>query len=938
VRSWGADVEVLAPEELRERLVRHVRSQAKVYGIQTPQSDPLLEQLLKCWGKTSRKTFDFHPAIFHMFDVGHVAQTLLRPPSSPRWRRVLATALGADPDTLCVWLPYLIAMHDIGKISASFQMQNDSQHERLKAEGFPFEGWHSGLNTHHSQVGQAYIQQTGIPRLTLPNNSCQMWTDAVGGHHGQFWPKSQVKKTSARLHKYEPQSWQQLRDVAAQALQEHFLAPSLYTLPEPGNISVSTMALTGFTILCDWLGSDERFFPPSSDFDLESYILESQKCALHAVEAAGFFEQSHSTKPNSFSALFPDKLPPRPLQEAIDAIPEETLAEPCLAIIEAPTGEGKTEAALALAHRLAQANGTDEMYYALPTTATSNQMFVRLQEHLHNRLSLPTEIKLIHGQAFLMEDDLRVKPLDNAEQADQKAMVEWFTSKKRSILAPFGVGTVDQAELAALNVKHNALRLIGLAGKVVIFDEVHAYDTYMTTIVETLLQWLSALGTSVIILSATLPQNQRAALGNAYGAEVQAPSENPLAYPSLWVFSRAHSLHQATPPPYQPERHLVIRYLHMAEDAAVAKAQWLLDAVAEGGCACWVSNTVAQAQKIFAELSNDDQDDHVDLILLHARFPLEDRQKLEEKLNQKYGPPSSEDEGNDHRPKRGIVVGTQVLEQSLDLDFDVMVSDLAPVDLLLQRAGRLQRHDRTRPDAYANGPTLWINAERAPDGQLTLGVNRFIYDAFLLRQTWQVLQGREEIHLPEDYRKLVEAVYGIVDVSPEDYLAEAWKNLRAKRSNAIKEARERTIPEPDPEWSFCSRAARLVFEEDETGASWIVAQTRLGRESVNLIPLAKEGNTAHLYPAEETVSLSHAASPNMQLRLLHRHLRVSRPKIVQASKEMPLPKLFTDSPRLRGYYPLWLIDGKAEFPLEKGKLVATLNDRLGLIIRKEKGV
>ncbi|MGA9347995.1 MAG: CRISPR-associated helicase Cas3' [Anaerolineae bacterium] len=931
IRGWGADVEVVGPRELREIVTRHVRALANIYGVQPPQPDSPLERLLRCWGKTEKTTRDFHPALFHMLDAGHVAQVLLCPPASSRWRGVLATALGAEPETLGVWLPYVIAMHDIGKISAAFQSQIESQHERLKAEGFPFKGWRTSLKVHHSQVGQVYVQQWEASELTLSDNFRQMWVDMVGGHHGQFRHSSGVRKTLVRLQKYEPPLWQQLRDVAAQALQEHFLAPALYTLTQPDNISTATMALTGFTILCDWLGSDECFFQPASDFDLERYIPESQKRAQRAVEAAGFLERSHSRAPILFTALFPDKHPPRPLQEAVDAIPEEILATPCLAIIEAPTGEGKTEAALALAHRLAQASGTDEMYYALPTTATSNQMFVRLQEHLHDRLNLPTEIKLIHGQAFLMEDDLRIEPLDNAEQADQDAMVEWFTSKKRAILAPFGVGTVDQAELAALNVKHNALRLMGLAGKVVIFDEVHAYDTYMTTIVETLLQWLSALGTSVIILSATLPQAQRAALARAYGADVQASPEQAQAYPSLWLFSQTQPPYHTTPSAYQPDRRLAVRSLHLAEDASQAKAQWLLDAVAEGGCACWITNTVAQAQQVFEELTKDERSGDIDLTLLHARFPLEDRQTRERQLSDTYGP------NGDHRPKRGIVVGTQVLEQSLDLDFDVMVSDLAPVDLLLQRAGRLQRHDRTRPASYADHPTLWINTELDSAGELDLGVNRWIYDAFLLRQTWQVLQCRDKISLPGDYRELVEAVYGITEVSLDSPLAEAWGKLQIKRSDAMKEAKERLIPEPDPEWSFCPRVAKLTFEEDETGASWVVAQTRLGRESVNLIPLEREGDMARLSPTGEMVALDRRASREMQLSLLRRHLRVSRPEIVRALKEAPLPKLFTKSPKLKGYYPLWLTDGKAEFPLEKGKLVVILDDELGLVIHKEKG-
>ena len=361
------------------------------------------------------------------------------------------------------------------------------------------------------------------------------------------------------------------------------------------------------------------------------------------------------------------------------------------------------------------------------------------------------------------------------------------------------------------------------------------------------------------------------------------------------------------------------------------KAQWLRDAVADGGCACWITNTVDRAQRLFAALTAAALPD-TDLMLLHARFPLQDRQALEERLTEKYGPDGD-------RPTRGIVVGTQVLEQSLDLDFDVMVSDLAPIDLLLQRAGRLQRHDNQRPAAHADHPALWVNIVLDGDGDPALDVDAWIYDEFLLRQTWLTLQAYLEdgIELPRDYRPLVETVYGLTAVSPDAPLAETWDKLQKKRSRAVKEAQQRLIPEPDPEWSFCSRMARLTFKEDETGAAWIVAQTRLGRESVNLIPLERDGDTAHLYPTGETVALDRPALRETQLRLLRRHLRVSRPEIVRAVKAESLPRLFTESARLRGSYPLWLANGEAEFLLKNDKLVVTLDRDLGLVIHKEKG-
>jgi CRISPR-associated endonuclease/helicase Cas3 len=930
IRGWGADVEVLEPEGLREALTSETRKLADLYHVTHAESDPALTRLLRCWGKTGPTVEAFHPALFHMLDVGHVAQALLQSPASPRWRNTLAKALDASPETLVSWLPYLVAMHDIAKISASFQSQRDEQLARLQGESFPFGSWRHSLNCHHSLIGLAITEQE-MSSLSLPKPLHRVWGDMIGGHHGQFHARGEISTVEARLREYEPPLWRELRSTTEQVLRQLFLDSPLEDCGAPSNQAAATMALTGFTILCDWLGSDERFFQPCPDLMLEEYVSRSRRHALRAVREAGFSQPVQGDVPMTFAMLFPDKPTLRPLQAAIDRVPQELLDAPCLAIIEAPTGEGKTEAALALAHRLAQPSGSDELYYALPTTATSNQMFGRVQQYLLDCLKLPTQVELIHGQAHLVQDDLCIVPMDNADRGDQESMVKWFTSNKRAVLAPFGVGTIDQAELAALNVKHSALRLVGLAGKTVIFDEVHAYDTYMTTIVERLLHWLSALGTSVIILSATLPQAQRAKLARAYGVDMDPASEQLGTYPGLWILRPGYEPHHASPPAYQPNRRLDVRDLHIADDAPQDKARWLLDITADGGCACWITNTVARAQELFRELRRSDRR-CLDLALLHARFPLEDRQTLEQELARKYGPKGE-------RPTRGIVIGTQVLEQSLDLDFDVMVSDLAPIDLLLQRSGRLQRHTNTRPAALADHPTLWINTQLTADGTLSLEVDRHVYDEFLLRKTWRILQSRKEICLPQDYRGLVEAVYGIDHLPQEDELWEMWDKLRKKQTHAQNEAEQRLLPGPDAGRSLCRRVARLVFEEDETGASWVIAQTRLGRESVNLIPLERRRNMAYLYPLDEAVNIEQGASPEMQLRLLRRHVRVSRPEIVQALKKTDeLSPLFKLSPRLKGYYPLWLSDGRAEFPSGTSKLSVTLETSLGLVIRKEKGV
>lgn len=904
------------------------------------ESNPI--RLVQCWGKSGATPDQFHPVLYHMLDVGHVAQQMLDKKVSPRWRHALGRIWNVPPDALRHWLPWLVALHDIGKISPVFQGQLEPQRQRLQREGFCFSGWLGNRDTPHTHIGQAFAEQAyedlfrarGLNKQVSCICAC-----AIGGHHGRYVTISKLKEVRGALAS-EPSEWATLRRQAAELLYQ-LLVKDPNAIPNglPQHTTAAALLLTGFTILCDWLASDVRYFPLTPDTPLEAYRTCSRQRAQKVVQEAGFCQPTISTVLPCFKVLFPAHVPPRPLQAAIDQLPEALLRTPCLAIIEAPTGEGKTEAALALAHRLARAaHQTDELYYALPTMATSNQMFARVQRYLAENLRMPAAVKLVHGQAYLMEDDLYIEPSGAGDLEDQRALMEWFAPLKRSLLAPFGVGTVDQAELATLNVKHGMLRLIGLANKVVIFDEVHAYDTYVTCVVERLLSWLSVLGSSVILLSATLPLQRRNQLARAYGCALPSLEKLGDAYPSLYVGNPCDGYATAIAA-VQPERRIAVEWLHLGDcdQNAEAKARHLLQLVAEGGCACWITNTVARAQQLFRALTSLAPKD-ISCTLLHAQYPLEERQQREQAIVRQYGK-------DGERPQRGIVVGTQVLEQSLDLDFDVMVSDLAPVDLILQRAGRLHRHARPRPPAHPS-PKLYLNAPlRAPDDpDPDLRIDKNIYAEYYLLRTWQLLHARTCITLPQDYRTLVEAVYG--DEAPptkETRLAEAWQELQKDQEKAMEEARIRLLPSPENrDELLCSRmATEWLFEEDENRTAWIVARTRLGEESVTVIPL--ELNAAELASAtcarvsdqEDWLPLAAAAPREVQLRLLRRSLRVSRPDAVQALKgaQGSLPRLFRESPLLQSSIPLWLHNGSARI----GTLTFQLHPALGLVIERIKG-
>lgn len=890
IRGWGADVKVLGPESLKEEIQEHARQLAATYNIMTQTNNPTT-RLLRLWGKTVAKSSLFHPALYHLFDVAHVAQQLLSPRATVRWRYVLGQALNTNPDTLHEWLPFLIALHDLGKLSVPFQVLNDDQANRLREEGFDLgkATKEKGRELHHTITGQLLLESmvSGWP-YALKTAFLSM----VGGHHGIYRMKNQDDRK--KYDKFDEASeWEELRQHAVQLLRSHFVAHWPETLPEPENVSAAVVALNGFCILCDWLGSDENYFTPKPNMPLAEYIVHSRQQAYRRAKNAGLFQTAVSHTPATFKDLFP--FPPRPLQALTDQIPAAILLRPVLIIIEAPTGEGKTEIALALIRRIAALRGTDEMYIALPTTATSNAMHTRIQKHLRDRLGLPPElVQLVHGQSFLAKDDLSIQPLENAE-GEEEAAQDWFAPKKKALLAPFGVGTIDQAMLSAMNVKYNALRQIGLAGKVIILDEVHAYDTYMTTIIKRMLSWLAVLGSSVILLSATLPKGKRQELVESFaGNTVSLP--HPDRYPSLIAINTAGELY--TPDEeisvYQPDKTIQLDRLHFTEEQAAEKAEWLWQQVQNGGCAAWITNTVDRAIAIYTHLKRI-VPDNVDVSLLHGRLPQEQRQELETQIIGKYGKAGT-------RPPRGIVVGTQVLEQSLDLDFDVMASDLAPIDLLLQRAGRLFRHDRELADRHLHKePRLYINME-------TTDADKGIYTEYILNMTTEALNGRTQLHLPADYRPLIEAVYGALNPAVSGY-----QDIKKLESKLKGEAKNRLAQEPDPDEPFYETANWVGFEErdDEGSRAWVAALTRWGQESMTVIPLQRVGDTAvPVHAADQTpIPLNAKADRKAQLRLLRRSLRLSNRTLIaylKAQKEAESLPLFTKSSLLKHVYPLWL--------------------------------
>ncbi len=393
---------------------------------------------------------------------------------------------------------------------------------------------------------------------------------------------------------------------------------------------------------------------------------------------------------------------PTPLQAWATEVP--LLDTPQLYLLEDVTGAGKTEAALMLAHRLIQGGHADGIYFGLPTMATANAMLPRVQaiaSKLYAEDARPSMV-LAHGQRGLVagfsstvlsastpEDD----PAQRDDETASARCAAWLAdSTKKALLAQVGVGTIDQAHLAILHAKHQSLRLLGLFRKVLIVDEVHACDPYMQRLLERLLQFHAAASGSAILLSATLPQHMKQALANAFaqglGAE-QAPTLTKHDYP-LAVQIAGDSVLLEKPLDTRPEvrRNVALDYLDDL-DQVHARIHAELE---RGRCVCWVRNTVADSVAAWQHFADALGSARVELF--HARFAMGDRLAIEQRVVAQYG------ENSTAAQRAGrLVIATQVVEQSLDVDFDLLVSDLAPIDRIIQRAGRLQRHVR---DALGN--------------------------------------------------------------------------------------------------------------------------------------------------------------------------------------------------------------------------------------------
>lgn len=866
------------------------------------------------WAKTGDAGDEaWHPLILHMLDVAASADAILaREPETTRIR--VGAILGMTWDEARPWLLLAIACHDLGKACPGFQCKWKNM---------------TGLATRRSpntEINHAFVSQIALEMVLRekgwPEDLARLVADAVGCHHGERANPKTLSDLMGNERAIGGNAWAQVRRDLVEVVAS-VLNPGTSAVRKTLN-GPDFMLLSGLTSFADWIGSSEEWFPygtPEDCGDLQGWFHQRRARTDRALDAIGWRPRTPlSPDPKTFEQVF--EWPPRPLQWAVaEAVAD--LSEPAILLVEAPMGEGKTEAAFFAHLGLQRRFGHRGLYVAMPTMATGNAMFKRTLAFLHGQGANRTlDLQLLHGTAQLNDafQNLRPAGIHDPVAGGTVRAGEWFTRKKRALLSEYGVGTVDQALLPILPVRHQFVRLWGLANRVVVFDEIHAYDAYTGTLLFHLLCWLLALGSSVVLLSATLPPRVRRKLAAVVNAELP---EREAAYPRLSVFrpGAAEQVHFAA----DPTRRQTLRLEGIEPDLSAIRIS-LEERLVHGGMALALVNTVQRAQDLYGlfpdgePLENNGQrigkrlSDGTEVLLFHARFPADRRQQREDRVLEIFG------EGGEHRTGRKILIATQVAEQSLDLDFDLIVTDLAPIDLVLQRAGRLWRHGRTsRPVA---GPTLLVaglGGDDPPDFGAPLWWGAVYREDILLR-TWCLLNDRRHLTLPDEIDPLVQAVYEEQVEVPEalrDRLDAALVEGEGAAMAFEGQANQAIIGFPDDaSWNDPGRF--VLFDEDEPGVHrTLMARTRMGEDSVVAIPLWPEDGFA----PETTPDLAQAT------RWFRRAMSLSRKSMVGTSRARGVPEGWKKSPLLRNCFPLAL-DARGNWSEDA---TVRLDDDLGLV-------
>ncbi|PJF01981.1 CRISPR-associated endonuclease Cas3'' [Streptomyces carminius] len=901
------------------------------------------------WGKEKGLPRPY-PVVCHLLDTAAVFEVLWDVLLGGRMRERVAQALGLSLDEARAVGAFWAGLHDLGKITPPFQAQVPEAFAAVRddpvywfapgaesARGFRHErATHWALAQLFEEIG--YPGNRRLLRTAVSHQIAQL----LGGHHGRFGevlPSKQLASASAYQSGLGEEGWAGQRRVHFAEVRRVVGAGAVPGRGLPAELAV---VVAGLVVVADWLASQtgaiKPLLPPAgwrgTPEELDAHWARTRTAAAGLVSAARLGRARFAAE--EFGAMFP--FPPNTLQEdLVEALPE--LVEergPGLLLVTAPTGDGKTEAALFAASVLGRAADARGLYFALPTMATADAMFPRVEKFADAALAGERALTLLHSMAWLSPLYTRREhafmPQGGEVSAEEATATEagiWLRGAKRGLLAPLGAGTIDQALSAVLPLTHNALRLFALSEKVFVVDEAHAYGPWMHKLLTRLLEWLGAFGVPVVLLSATLTGRTAGSLVDAYrrGAGFVEPSAVEPCYPG-WLFTDAATGQVAAPRAVgsgrartlEAEVRPVVWDVGEEPGAAVraggrraALREVLRPVVEEGGTALVCCTTVAESQRTFRDLREAFPElagSEGGLRLLHSRYPAGVRQRITGECEKAYGKPRTPGEVTRPRPA-SVLVATQVVEQSLDLDFDLVVSDLAPLAQLLQRAGRGRRHargEKGRPGwALPEDRPRLVVLEPVGDRKETEAPRSWgtVYDPGLLRRTARLLHGQAEtgIEVPGDVQRLVDAVYAqdFVD-GLEDAAGRELRRMDAQRR--AEEAAEEHLADMVGICAPADVAGDLhQLSRREAGVTEELLTTRLGADSGRVLCLYEQNGGALTLDVEGTLPLPAGGRQGLvreELAQIMAHVAsVPGSWLRHGTEGVPAPKSWSKQPVLR---------------------------------------
>lgn len=872
---------------------------------------------MSLWGKTNRKDNGFWLQLFvHLSDSTAVAERLWLEWVPSGTKEIIIRDVG-DPELARKVSMFIAGVHDIGKATPVFQskplthasgirglsLQQKPQQAGLKFPNRPL----TELNRPtHSIAGQKILESYLTKVQHWDQAVARSYACVVGGHHGQPPKLLALCKSDEDVRIGVAKGYEDW--VAVQRELIKFIASQCgLTDDDFARLAghrlkiYAESVLEGLVIMADWIASNckDELFPlvplNPQNYDAQAQELANSvrtKAGLRARQERGWRNLKLTPKwepvhdqigiEERFASRFelPPGAHPRPVQEQAVHL-AETTPQPGIMVIEAPMGEGKTEAALACAEILAERTGRGGVCVALPTMATTDAMFSRCKswiDHLpqpvgrsekstslrHSKATLNKEFMSMGTSAAsaatssVFDDDYPQVSTSAAQRPSYRppypeAIVnDWFYGRKKGVLANFLICTVDQVLMAALEMKHVSLRQLALANKVVIIDECHAYDTYMREYLKRTLEWLGGFHAPVILLSATLPTSLRKELVDVYlkgyasvindsdrkvvrsvegasrrfqsdsgctihqstitaednSANARIPHEQKLAvdksvdsadmnaYPLITYTSGTNRQICKV----QPSGRSVDIDCQVIDDDIGHLVDLLQEKLADGGCAAVICDTVRRAQRTAAALT--EVFDPTEVRLTHSRFIDRDRMDNERSLREDLGPEATLKNGK--RPRRLVVVGTQVLEQSLDIDFDLVVTDVAPIDTLLQRMGRLHRHHRGKEESDRPVGLQRASCYLRGIGSWTAGGPTFSDSVDCVYEPASLLEGlavlclhangaHRQLCLPDDIALLVRTAYEqerVIQRIPQQWRQQYYLDVKRRAENGKEEIKK----------------------------------------------------------------------------------------------------------------------------------------------------